>query len=206
MTKARALALQSGLNLPHRVMTLSGAVFDPRAKRWAFHDGLHAVSINFERLSVCATEGLVEAMKFPLVWYAENAEAATVETIFESLRWVLKRIAAAQERPVSVIDTSLLANLRASLTPNTEWKLGVLSAFLKKWNSLGVPGVTDDAARFLKSIRLKGNFKGTAVLTMDPRTGPLTDVERAAVQTSLNAAFSAGIIGAGQVFVSITNT
>lgn len=193
MTKSGAPARQfSGISLPPKVRTLSGAVFDPRAKRWSFHDGLQPISLNFELLSECATEALIEAAKYPLVWYAENAEGKSVVSIFSHLKHMFKLMAEAQNLPVSVIDEPLLANFRASLTPDTEFKLGALSAFLKKWNSLGVPGVTDDAARFLKSIRLKGNRKGVDVLTMNPITGPLTSVERSAIQAALNDAFSAG--------------
>jgi len=112
--------------------------------------------------------------------------------VFDHLRRLLEEAASAQGCPVGVIDAPLLINYRASLTPANEWRLGALSALLKKWNRLGAPGVTDDAVRFLKSVRLKGCRKGAAVLTMDPRTGPLTDVERSAVQAALNSAFAVG--------------
>lgn len=196
MTEKRAMTCQSlgGLTLPPAVRALSGAVFDPSAKRWAFHDGLHSISVNFERLSECATDELIAATKFPLIWYAENSQATTVVSLFDHLRRLLESMSAAQGQPVSVIDAPLLANFRASLTWDTEWKLGALSAFLKKWDSLGVPGVTDAAVRFLKSIRLKGSRKGAAVLTMDPLKGPLTDIERSATQAALNDAFAAGKI------------
>ena len=194
MIEKRALVLQSPgrPKLPPLVKALSGATFDPSARRWSFHDGLQAISVNFERLSECATEELIDRMKVPLVWYAENTEGATMHAVFDNIRRVLEPMAVAQAQPVSVIDAPLLANFRATLTSDTEWKLGVLSAFIKKWHSLGVPGVTDDAARFLKDIRLRGNRKGVAVLTMDPVVGPLTNVERSAVQAALNDSFAAG--------------
>lgn len=193
MTKAMVRAsLSLELNLPPMVKTLSGAVFDPHMRRWAFHDGLNPISVNFGRLSECATGQLIEALKFPMVWYAENTEGTTLLALFDHLRKLLEDSTGDQGRPVSVIDAAVLITYRASLTSETEWRLGALSAFLKKWNALGIPGVTDDAVRFLRSIRLKGNRKGTAVLTMDPLTGPLTDLERSAVQAALNEAFAAG--------------
>ena len=180
--------------LPLLVKTLSGATFDPSSKRWAFHDGLYAISINFKRLARCATENLVNALKFPLIWYAENTEGRSMAAEFFRISAILESAAAAYGRKVDVIDAALLINYRASLASDEEWRLGAVSAFLKKWHSLEVPGVTDDAARFLKSIRLKGNRKGAAVLTMDPLEGPLTDVERSAIQTALNDTFAAGKI------------
>lgn len=178
-------------SLPSSVRALSGAVFDPGVLRWTFHDGLHPVSLNFERLRGCATDELITAAKFPLIWYAENAEAATILNQFDNLRRLLESASAVTGQPVGIIDAPLLASFRASLTWETEWKLGALSAFLKKWESLGVPGVTKDAVRLLRSIRLKGNRKGAAVLTMDPLKGPLTDIERSATQSALNDAFAA---------------
>ncbi|AVB16688.1 MULTISPECIES: site-specific integrase [Pseudomonas syringae group] len=196
MTEKPAITSQplGSLTLPHTVKALSGAVFDPRTKRWTFHDGLHSISVNFERLRECATDELIAAAKFPLMWYAENAEAMTVVNLFDHFRRLLESISAAQGRPVSIIDALPLASFRASLTKETEWKLGALSAFFKKWEGLGVLGVTKSAVHFLKSIRFKGNRKGTAVLTMDPLKGPLTEIERSATQVALDDAFAARTI------------
>lgn len=196
MTENRAITCQS-LNrpsLPPAVRALSGVVFDPGANRWAFHDGLHSISVNFERLSECATYELIAAAKFPLIWYAENAQAITVVNLFQHLKQFLESVSAAQGQPVDIIDAPMLASFRAALTWETEWKLGCLSAFFKKWESLGAPGVTKAAVRLLKTLRLKGNRKGTAVLTMDPIVGPLTDIERSATQAALNDAFAAKTI------------
>lgn len=196
MTENRAITCQS-LNrprLPPAVRALSGVVFDPGANRWAFHDGLHSISVNFERLSECATYELIAAAKFPLIWYAENAQAITVVNLFQHLKQFLESVSAAQGQPVDIIDAPMLASFRAALTWETEWKLGCLSAFFKKWESLGAPGVTKAAVRLLKTLRLKGNRKGTAVLTMDPLVGPLTDIERSATQAALNDAFAAKTI------------
>ncbi|GAB1614858.1 site-specific integrase [Pseudomonas sp. NGC7] len=196
MTENRVITCKSSsyLGLPATVRTLSGAVFDPSANRWTFHDGLQPISVNFGRLSGCATDELIAAAKFPLIWYAENAQAVTIVNLFDNLRRLLESVSAAQGQPVGVIDAPLLASFRASLTWETEWRLGSLSAFFKKWDSLGVPGLTKAAIRLLKSLRLKGNPKGTSVLTMDPLKGPLTDIERSATQAALNDAFAAKTI------------
>lgn len=190
------------LKMPAVVKTLSGAVFDPRATRWAFHDGLKSISINFERLSEYATEDLIDALKHPLIWYAENAVGGSLAGVFDRLRKMLQVTAALQGELVAVIDSSLLISYRTTLTPATENRLGGLTAFLKKWHSLGAPGITEDAVHFIRSIRLKGCRKGVAVLTMDPVKGPLTDVERAAAQVALNEAFSGGTIPLGDYLLA----
>lgn len=115
-TEKRAITRQllDDLTLPPTVRALSGAVFDPSAKRWAFHDGLHSISVNFERLRGCASDELIAAAKFPLLWYAENAEATTVVSLFDHLRRLLESISDVQGHPVSVIDAPLLANYPAA--------------------------------------------------------------------------------------------
>jgi integrase len=57
-----------------------------------------------------------------------------------------------------------------------------------------VPGVSDDAARYLNSIRIKGNRKGVAVLTMDPKQGRFTDVEFEAIWSVLQGAHATNLI------------
>lgn len=178
--------------LPPIVKTLSGATFDPSEKRWSFHDGLRPISLNFTLLVSFATNDFIQAMKLPLIWYAENFMAGTLVTVFKYLRVMLQQAAVSQGRPVDVIDAALLISYRASLSQNKEYVLGALSAFLKRWHRFGVQGVTEDAMQFLKIVRLKGCRKGVAVSTMDPLLGPLTDIERSAIQSALNNAFSNG--------------
>jgi integrase len=54
---------------------------------------------------------------------------------------------------------------------------------------LGYPGVTKDAVALLKQLRIKGNVKGEAVLTMDSENGPYSDLEFQAIQHALDMAF-----------------
>ena len=75
------------------------------------------------------------------------------------------------DRDVTSVD---LLNYKASLTADVAWYLGSLRGFLRKWHRLGLPGVSDDAASVLRELRIKGNAKGVAVLTMDPVEGPYT--------------------------------
>jgi hypothetical protein len=57
-----------------------------------------------------------------------------------------------------------------------------------------VPGIGDDAAKYLRSIRLKGNLKGVAILTMDPEQGRFTDIEYEAIRLALRTAYSSDFI------------
>lgn len=203
MTESRSIALQrTKLSLPSEVKALCGSIFDPRTMRWTFHDGLHPISVNFGRISPYATNLLIEAVKFPMIWYAENTEGETIKAVFHHLKLLIETSAVAQKKPVEGIDAALLINYRATLDSRTEGRLGSLTAFLKKWHSLGIPGITDDAIRYISSIRLKGYQKGAAVLTMDPVKGPLTIIERSTVQAALNDAFAIGNVSLGDYLLA----
>jgi hypothetical protein len=57
--------------------------------------------------------------------------------------------------------------------------------------------VTDGAAALLKQIRLRGNQKGTAVLTMDLRNGPFTGIELQNILAALDDANAKGRVSVG---------
>ena len=65
---------------------------------------------------------------------------------------------------------------------------------LKTWYRLGYPGLEDDALRLLRQVRVRGNRKGEAVLTMDPLKGPLTELEQEALHSALNNAYAEGAV------------
>lgn len=58
-------------------------------------------------------------------------------------------------------------------------------------------GVARDAIVLLDQLKLTGNAKGTAVLTMDPIKGPFTAIELEAIQNSLNEAYASQEIADG---------
>ncbi|OYY94622.1 MAG: integrase [Hydrogenophilales bacterium 28-61-23] len=93
---------------------------------------------------------------------------------------------------LSEITSTDLINYKASLGKRQAWYLGSLSGLLQKWHALGYPGVTDDAEVLLRNLRVGGNLKGEAVLTMDPEQGPFTDIELLALQAALDRAFAEG--------------
>lgn len=196
MNNRTASSATGGLRLPHSIKTRSGAIFDPHQLRWSFHDGVDTISLNFSSLKWAAPT-LIECLKFPLAWYAENWSAGQLESHFYGIQRLVEFLGGLHGEQVMEITATDLVNYRASLRFDTEWQLGALAAFLKKWHALQIPGITKDAIAFLKQVRLKGVSKGTAVLTMDPLEGPFSEIELQAVYTALNDAYSAGDVGLG---------
>ncbi len=174
--------------LPEHVRTRNGVLFDPRADRWAFRDSAKTVSLDFSR--VMASSVMVTSLKATLVWYAENKSPHHLANMFERFSHFLRTLSS-DGVFVELVSANDLLNYRSSLSTDQRWYLGNLSGFLQKWHSMGLPGVTDDAIAFLKQLRLKGNRKGEAVLTMDPENGPYSDIEFESIYAALDASYEA---------------
>ncbi len=176
--------------LPSSVQTFRGSTFDARLERWIFHEGVETVSLNFALLPAEVSKSLATSMGRILVWYAENLSAGQLKSHFNNLKRLLDFISNEEEREIDEIGAHHLMNYRSSLLGHDEWFLGAVSSCLKKWYEMGIPGVTADAVRFLNLIRLKGSEKGKAVLTMDSKDGPFTDIEIQTIREALNDGFS----------------
>lgn len=106
-----------------------------------------------------------------LVFYARNFSAAYSKFFNENFLRMLRVTGASQ------ITERMLINYRAALKPETEWHLGIVRTFLKKWHELGYSGVSEDVIELLYSWTIKGSIKGDVVKRLDPFNGPLSDFE-----------------------------
>lgn len=180
--------------LPALARTQSGVEFDPRVDRWAYRDSAYNTSLDFTSLSG-VTSSFVESAKLTLLWYAENMSQPHLVNMFMRLAHFLRSIDAGRASPLSEITSTELLNYKASLPQATSWYLGSLSGLLQKWHDLGYPGVSEDAVRLLKQLRIQGNRKGEAVLTHDPIDGPFSDIELESLQVALNTAYEQEKLG-----------
>lgn len=173
-----------------QVRTKSGVVFDATQNIWSYRDGVNDVNLDFGQLPNAGRE-LLDSAKGVLSWYAESRSPDHLKNMFQRLQHFLRSTTRKDIVSVGAID---LLNYRAQLTASTSWYLGSFSGFLRKWHRLGYPGVTDDVELLLKQLRIKGNAKGVAVLTLDPHVGPFTQIEVDALQVALNNAYGTGAL------------
>lgn len=178
------------LALPPSATTRNGVVFEPRSTRWTYRDGSESISLDFSSVKGASPE-LIVGMKLTLLWYAENMSPSHMRNGYTRIKHLLQQLSVPADE-TSEISSVELMHYRSQLNSRTQWYLGNVAGFLKKWHSLGIPGVTKDAVAFLNEVRLPGNEKGTAVLTMDPVAGPFTNIERETLQAALNAAYAKG--------------
>lgn len=193
--QATSVALRESIcTLPKYVRTRNGALFDPHADRWAFRDSTKTLSMDFSRLTF--SPALLMSFKATLAWYAENKSSHHLKNMYERFAHFLKTICC-DGRVVAEISANDLLNYRASLQADQRWYLGSLSGFLQKWHSLKLTGVTDDTIALLKQLRIKGNKKGEAILTMDPENGPYTDIEFESIYSALDDSYEVGKVDLG---------
>lgn len=181
-------------SLPESARTRSGVMFDPRVERWSYRDRSDNVSLNFIKFQL-VSDTFMAASKLTLLWYAENLSQSHLMNMYQRLEHFLRVTAANRREPLKEITSHELINYRAALAKRDSWYLGNLSGLLQKWHELGYPGVTDDAVALLKQLRIPGNLKGEAVLTMDPEDGPFTDIEVQSIHVALDRAMADGQIG-----------
>ena len=106
-----------------------------------------------------------------LSYYVINYSASHVNNINDRFSHFLRTTNSNQ------ITSSTLINFRANLKKSTEWYLGTLRGFFRKWFEFGYEGITEEIINLLDSWVLKGNIKGDVIKRLDPEQGPLTDIE-----------------------------
>ena len=157
-------------------VSMDNREFDPQSNTWALSK---EVTLNLLAVLRFLPEPLQQSYRKVLKHYAETYSARYCANIQAGVRKFLKNAKTPE------FSTTALRNYRKGLDRNSEWRLGAIRAFLLHWHDQGYPGVSDEVAGWLKRVRLKGNTKGRAVLSMDPHDGPFDDHELTAI---LNAA------------------
>lgn len=134
------------------------------------------------------------SFRISLSHFAERYAAGTAHRESEAFKhfvgWVLK-----QKKTIEGCTAGDLLGYRESLGGRKQNLLYSVSRLLRHWHKAGLAGVDNAAVDLLREWRLKGDPKGVAVLTRDPREGPLTDLEFEALHLGLVQAFEQGLIG-----------
>jgi integrase len=153
--------------------------------------------INLKILKKHLKNSLIDGFLKTLAFYAENLSSSHTETINNRFQHMLI------DTGGSEINPDLLINYRSTLTNETEWYLGTIRGFLKKWHELGYEGVSDEVIELLNGWTLKGNIKGDVVKRLDPHKGPLTDIELSAFNEGTIQAFEQGKITVSELAIGL---
>ena len=82
-------------------------------------------------------ENVLKGFLQTLAFYASNLSGYHTFNCAVRFQHMLREIGASE------ITDVVLINYRASLTPETEWYLGTIRGFLRRWYKLGYQGVTE---------------------------------------------------------------
>ena len=146
------------------------------------------VSVNVGQVSTLLSEPCRSGFLHALAFYASKLSA------FHTYNVSLRFYHFLRSTGVSEITEIALINFRGTLDLSTEWYLGVIRGFIKRWHKLGYPGISQEVIRLLDGWTLKGNRKGDAVKRLDPNSGPLTDFELQAFNEGAVRAYEQDII------------
>lgn len=167
-------------NGSQHALSKDGYKFDVRGSYWKLNkDATVALG-----LAAKLPEPVQMGFRATLRRYAEEMSALYTENMAVLFNRYLRDAGA---REVSVAN---LLNWRAILGESNQWCLGSLRSFLLAWHSYGFPGIQDEVVDLLNEWRIKGNDKGVAVITSDPKDGPYTDIEVQGLLDWANAAVS----------------
>lgn len=183
-----AVPVNALLSLPELAISKSGFQFYPQEDKWIIADLSHNIYLDFNKFGRYCDSDLVQAFKKVLLFYIEQKSASFSDNIFFYFWKFVEGVYS--DKLLSTINSTHIINYKDKLSAKKEYYLTVLAGFFKKWHALGYPGIQPEVPALLNQLRLKGNFKGEAVLTMDPEKGPFTEIELHGIYGALHDAYS----------------
>ena len=147
-------------------------------------------------LKISYVDGFLKTLSF----YAENFSASYTNNLAQKIRYMLVKM------HTSEINSEMLIDYRSTLTKNTEWYLGTIRSFIKKWHELGYDGVSDEVIDLIDNWTLKGAIKGDVVKRLDPQKGPLTDIELLAFNEGAVQAFEKSQINISELALALISS
>lgn len=173
--------------LPKSVTSRDGISFDPSEELSILSDAtIEAARIDWNTFATLVTTKFIYHLKSTLIWYLKNKSLSHSLNLFKHAKNYFTAILTTH-LGVSFSSESLIS-YRSTLPKYKEWQLAALSGFIRKFQSLGFPGVDGDVLELLDQFHLAQNPKGAAVQTMDTHRGPFTDIELQAIEEITGAA------------------
>ena len=157
-----------------------GYKFELHAEKWQLDNTFTLNWAQYDDLKL--DKSLMEGCRKTLAVFSSEMSAKYVRNIFNFFK-ILVRFS--ETKLLTVVSVQ---NYLATLDKESEYKLGYIKAFLLDWHYRGNKGVSNEVARFLNSVKLKGNVKGKAVSKSCPHSGAYNMNEQQAIlEWSVNA-------------------
>lgn len=176
--------------LPDSALTRDGVVYCPRDAVWRIDGSSDRVVFDFRPLRL--SPGLMTALKYVMTLELARVSAETASCEFAEFCSYFRFARKSGEMGLITFDD--VVAYRSSLSKRSIPRLSRLSLLLRKWNAYGVPGVEAELIRFLEEITIPGANKGVAVATMDPVSGPFSQVEFHAITDGVRKGYRQGLL------------
>lgn len=175
-----------------RSWTIEGFDFNASANVWRIATTQGTAVLNFDNLQA-VTEKLRKLFKdaFAALLLSNAPERLTKQ--LTRLRGLLRFLGSADSsRNIDELTAADLQNYGAYLPKHQQYYLRKVKEILMAWAATGVAGLSRDLLLLLPGLETANHDIGSAVRTMDPSTGPLTDIEYEAVVAAVRYAFASG--------------
>ncbi len=153
-------------------ISYNGFEFNYLSDRWTLN---RDVTVLVDFLDSFA-QPLQEDIRETLVFYAETSSANHTSNIAKNLRFYQ------EQTGESSLTEQGFASFKNKLPKKDWYRVSVVRGMLRQMRYLGLDKHIDDAVfKLTDQWSLGGNDKGVAVLTLDPETGPFSDLEFQAI-------------------------
>lgn len=187
--------------LPDFVRLFSGSVFELKGEHWKFVDGIHTVYLNFNNFP-SVMKPLIPNVKRIMIDFLEKNSPPVAVSMLNTLLRLADVIEKTSAMPVLEITEAHVLNYFAEYKDRDtmDYKL---SAVLGRWSEMGLLGLSQNAAKLVKTLKKKPPKRGHAVLTLDPVQGPFTDFEVQQLTQAVNLAYAENRITSQFYFLTI---
>jgi integrase len=149
--------------------------------------------MNFGSVKPLLSPAMLQSFKLVMLWMVENRATATTHGIFSQMRMFFRFVKTPPRGQISKISGADILNYQASMPGYLhERTIGALRPVLRKWHSMRLTGVSNDAVVLLENVRIKCAIKGRAVRTHDPNMGPFTPIEFDGIISKLDQSVADG--------------
>jgi integrase len=175
-----------------RSQTIEGFEFNPGDNVWRIATPQGSAVFNFDTLPAVTGELRALIKEAFAALLLSNAPERLAKQL-SRLRVLLKVLSSATPyRNIDELTAADIKNYGAFLPKHQQYCLRKVKEILVAWATTGVAGLSRDLLLLLPGLETTNHVVGSAVRTMDPAAGPLTDIEYEAVVAAVRHAYASG--------------
>lgn len=174
------------LLLSEPMLSRDGITFLPSDDYWNLAYSSNEESINVLKASLTFPFEFRAYFRLALSRYAQSYSGDSVRNIVKYC-YLIPEVELGDFN--NWLDETCFLSAKALLGPKREYQLATIRGFLRFWFESGLYGIDPDFLVTVRNLTFRGNEKGTRVKSEDPISGPLTELEQAAILSEATNAY-----------------